>query len=100
MSSTCTVAQVRIIREYADEVVIFLDPDTAGETGIWGYTDKDGEYHPGAVEKLSPYLAVRIAAPHDDDANDLLRDGRVNHARKLVRDAKPHWRLRPSEVSL
>src|SRR3982751_2740544 len=43
-SAHMSEAQVRIIREYADEVVIFLDPDTAGETGIWGYTDKDGEY--------------------------------------------------------
>ena len=58
-------AQVRIIREYADEVVMFIDPDTAGDTGIWGYEDKDGEYHPGAVEKLQPFVRVRIAAPHD-----------------------------------
>jgi hypothetical protein len=65
-------AQAKIIREYADEVVMFLDPDKAGETGIWGYEIKDGEYHPGAVEKLSPFMRVRIAAPHTHDANDLL----------------------------
>jgi DNA primase len=86
-------AQARIIREFADEVVMFIDPDLAGKTGIWGYTDKDDEYHPGAVEKLSPFVRVRIAAPHDKDANDLLVAGRVNHARKLIREAKLHWRL-------
>jgi DNA primase len=86
-------AQVRIIREYADEVVMFVDPDKAGDTGIWGYEDKDGEYHPGAVEKLAPFMRVRIAAPHKQDANDLLVARRVNHARKLIREAPPHWRL-------
>jgi CHC2 zinc finger/Toprim-like len=93
-------AQVRTIREYADEVVMFLDPDKAGETGIWGYTDKDDEYHPGAVEKLAPFVRVRIAAPHAQDANDLLVARRVNHARKLIRDAKPHWRLQAPVVAL
>ena len=93
-------AQARIIREYADEVVIFLDPDTAGETGIWGYEDKDGDYHPGAVEKLSPYVRVRIAAPHDQDANDLLVAGRANQARKLIREALPAWRLTAPDVAL
>jgi hypothetical protein len=93
-------AQVRIIREYADEVVIFVDPDTAGETGIWGYEDKDGEYHPGAVEKLSPFVRVRIAAPHDQDANDLLVARRVIHARKLVHDAKLVWRLQAPDLAL
>jgi hypothetical protein len=93
-------AQVRIIREFADEVVIFVDADTAGEHGIWGYIDKDDEYHPGAVEKLAPFMRVRIAAPHDQDANDLLVAGRVNHARKLIRDAKPHWRLTAPVASL
>jgi hypothetical protein len=93
-------AQVRIIREYADEVVMFIDPDTAGDTGIWGYTDKDDEYHPGAVEKLSPFVRVRIAAPHDQDANDLLVARRVIHARKLIHDAKLAWRLQAPEASL
>jgi DNA primase len=93
-------AQARIIREFADEVVMFLDPDKAGKTGIWGYEDKDGEYHPGAVEKLAPFMRVRIAAPHTEDANDLLVGRRVNHARKLVREAMPHWRLTAPVASL
>lgn len=93
-------AQVRIIREHADEVVIFVDPDTAGDTGIWGYEDKDGEYHPGAVEKLSPFVRVRIAAPHEQDANDLLVARRVIHARKLIHDAKLAWRLQAPEAAL
>jgi hypothetical protein len=93
-------AQVRIIREFAYEVVIFVDPDTAGDHGIWGYTDKDDEYHPGAVEKLQPFVRVRIADSHDEDANDLLVAGRVNHARKLIRDAKLVRRLTAPVSSL
>lgn len=93
-------AQVKIIRDYADEVVMFVDPDKAGDTGIWGYTDKDGEYHPGAVEKLAPFMRVRIAAPHKRDANDLLVAGRSNHAHKLIREAVPHWKLQAPVTQL
>jgi len=93
-------AQARIIRDYADEVVMFVDPDSAGETGMWGYTDKDDVYHPGAVEKLGPHMRIRIAAPHTKDANDLLVKGRVNYARKLIREAKPHWRVTAPVASL
>ena len=93
-------AQARIIRDYADEVVIFLDPDKAGKTGIWGYIDKDDEYHPGAVEKLGPHVRVRVAAEHDQDANDLLVSGRVSHARRLIRDAVLAWKLQAPVTAL
>ena len=93
-------AQAKIIRDYADEIVIFLDPDKAGKTGMWGYTDKDDEYHPGAIEKLGPHVRVRVAAEHDQDANDLLVARRVNHARRLIRDAVPHWRLQAPDLAL
>jgi DNA primase len=93
-SAAMSDAQAKIIRDFCDEVVMFVDPNMAGEHGMWGYEDNDGEWHPGAVEKLSPHVRVRIAAPHAQDANDLLRTGRVRQARRLVRDARPHWRVK------
>jgi hypothetical protein len=99
-SANMSDAQVRIIREYADEVIMFLDPDKAGETGIWGYADRDGEWHPGAVEKLAPYVRVKVAAHHDQDANDLLVAGRAKHARRLLSEAQPHWKLTAPDVAL
>lgn len=99
-SASMSDAQARIIREFTDEVVVFVDNNKAGEHGTWGYTDKDGEYHPGAVAKLSPYVRVRVADPHDDDANDLLKARNWWRARSLIYSAKPAWRLQAPQYTL
>jgi len=79
--------QVQIIREYANEVVLFLDNDVAGSHGIWGWDDDEGEHHPGAVEKLEPFIRVRIVKRHMLDANALLRRGKRDRIRELIRTA-------------
>lgn len=99
-SASMSDAQAKIIREFADEVVIFVDDNKAGDHGTWGYTDKDGEYHPGAVAKLSPYVRVRVADRHSEDANDMLKRGQWWRARSLIYSAKPHWRLQPSGIAI
>jgi DNA primase len=99
-SASMSDAQAKIIREYADEVVVFVDNNKAGHSGTWGYTDKDGEYHPGAVARLSPHVNVRVAAVHDDDANDMLKAGQWWRARSLIHCAKPAWRLQASVDAL
>ena len=99
-SASMSDAQARIIRDYCDEVVVFVDDNKAGEHGTWGYTDKDGDYHPGAVARLAPYVRVRVADRHDQDANDLLKAGRLWQARRLIYSAKPAWRLQAPVESL
>lgn len=99
-SASMSDAQARIIREFADEVIVFVDDNEAGYNGTWGYTDKDGEYHPGAVEKLSPYVRVRVAETHDDDANDMLQAGQWWRAWSLLHSAKPAWRLQAPVAAL
>lgn len=92
-SASMSDAQARLIREYADEIVVFVDNNKAGYNGTWGYVDKNDEYHPGAVAKLSPYVRVRVAEPHDDDANDMLKADQWWRARSLIHSAKPAWML-------
>ncbi len=99
-SASMSDAQARIIREFCDEVVVFVDDNKAGEYGTWGYTDKDGEYHPGAVARLSPHLRVRVAAVHEDDANDMLKADQWWKAWSLIHSAVPAWRLQAPVESL
>jgi DNA primase len=80
--------QARLVIEHCNELVIFLDNDTAGKTGIWGYTDKDGEYHPGAVGKLEPFIRVRVVGPHIWDPNEYLLRGYESRVRQLIANAR------------
>lgn len=82
-------AQAKLIRQYADEVVIFFDNDSAGSRGIAGYTDDDGQHHPGAVELLEKFIRVKIAPKHAVDANVLMRNGKHQRMRQLVAAARP-----------
>jgi hypothetical protein len=86
--SSLSDAQARIIREHCSEVVLFLDNDTAGSHGIWGWDDEDGDHHPGAIEKLEPYIAVRVVRRHMLDANQLLKRGRFDRIHELVGTAQ------------
>jgi DNA primase len=81
--------QAKIIRRYADEVVIFFDNDKAGRRGMWGYTNDEGEHKPGAVEMLEKFVRVRIAPKHMLDANVLMRNGKHKRMHELVAAARP-----------
>lgn len=86
--SSLSDVQARIIRDYANEVVLFLDNDTAGSNGIWGWDDDEGEHHPGAVEKLESFIRVKIVKRHWLDANALLQRGKFDRIRELVESAQ------------
>lgn len=73
-TSSFTEQQIRLIRWYADEVILFFDTDPAGWKVTWGYDDEKGEHHPGLVEALSPYLNVRIVADHEGDPASMGHD--------------------------
>lgn len=93
----CSDEQARLIREYCDEVVLFLDNDNAGSNGIWGYDDKHGEYHPGAIAKLSPFIRVKLVGKHRYDANDYFVKGKIDRLKRLIDNAKPHFVLQRPE---
>lgn len=80
--------QTKLVRQYANQVVLFLDDDKAGDHGINGFDDADGQHHPGAIEKLEPFLRVRLVGPHKHDANDYLCKGKQRRVEKLVSEAR------------
>jgi hypothetical protein len=61
----------------------------------WGWEDKDGGWHPGVVEKLSPFLRLRVVAEHEHDASDYVQHGRVADLRALLEAARLHFNIRP-----
>lgn len=67
------VHQKLLIRE-VDEVVLFFDTDTAGLNAAWGWEDSKGLHHPGVVERLSPFIHVKIVPDHEADPADMTDD--------------------------
>jgi len=52
-------------------VILFFDEDKAGRECTWGREDSKGEWHPGVVDLLSPYMPVQLVPSHDKDAADM-----------------------------
>jgi DNA primase len=86
--------QARLIREYTDEVVLFLDNDTAGSNAVWGI-EKDDERKPGIVDLLEPFIRVRIVGPHRFDANDYLVRGKFAKVQRLIDRSTASYLARP-----
>jgi len=91
--SSISPEQVRLIREYCDEVVLFFDDDAAGQNGIYGVDKESGEHRPGALEMLEPFVRVRVVGRHRFDPNDYLVRGDVERVRSLVAGATPSYAL-------
>jgi DNA primase len=85
--------QARLIRDYADEVVVFFDSNDAGYRATWGWPGVDGVWHPGLVERLAPFLSVRVVENHTHDASALVQKGRVRELYSLIRTAQTHLRF-------
>lgn len=86
--SNFSETQARIIRDLAERVIIFLDSDKAGQMATWGWTNDRGEYHPGVVDQLRPFISVRVVPDHEGDPMDLVSEVLTN----LIDEAKP-WTL-------
>ncbi len=82
--SAVTDKQIQLLKWYR-EVVFFVDNDTAGWKVVEGWIDDNGEYQPGAAQKLAPYTQVTAVeydwhadpAEMDDDLFDELVAARV-----------------------
>lgn len=85
--------QGRLIRDYADEIIVFFDSNNAGHRATWGWRDHDGEWRPGLVQRLAPFLPVRVVADHPYDASKLVELGKTRELYKLIRSAKSHLRI-------
>ena len=89
--STMSDAQAKIVRQYCDEVVLFLDSDLAGRHGVWGYDKADGEHKPGMVERLEPFVRVRVVGKHRRDPNEYLQRGEQDRVRNLIDTAESSY---------
>jgi DNA primase len=98
-SATMSEEQMRIIKQYCDEVIIFFDDNKAGNRAVYGYDDDRGEHRPGIVERLRPHLKVKVADKHKLDANDHLKLGKIKELQTLVESALPEYlALAPDSV--
>lgn len=80
-----TEYHAKIIRNIASKVILFLDEDQAGNEATWGRTDQAGNYKPGIIYRLRPYMPVYVVPTHNDDAADLEEE----ELKPLIDEAKP-----------
>lgn len=66
-TTTITRQQQRLLRWYADELVLFYDSDPAGFASTWGYYDDKQRWHQGIVEKMAPFMRVLVVPEHEGD---------------------------------
>ncbi len=91
-SAHLSAEQGVLLRDHAEELILFFDSNDAGENAIWGYEGKDGEWHPGVVERLSPFLRLRVVEEHEHDASKLVQLSQIDELRRLLDEAPPHFR--------
>jgi DNA primase len=88
--SSVSSEQLRILRYYFDELVIFLDLDPAGVGATWGWYDADKDrHHDGLVARLSGGVRVLVVPAHDGDPASMS----VGERRTLVEAAEPWMRI-------
>jgi len=93
-SAHLSLIQQRLIRDHADEVVVWFDEGTAGEQATWGWHDKDGDFHSGIVQQLEPHMLVRVVVDaHPDDPARLLELRRGEEIDTLIANARPSFDL-------
>jgi hypothetical protein len=81
--------QIMLLRRHASSIVSLFDSDDAGETATWGGYDVESQRSaPGLVQRLSPFMPVRVAAEHEGDPNSM----GLEAALELVATAKPWLR--------
>lgn len=74
-TTTLTIGQQRLLRWYAEEIVLFYDSDLAGTGAAWGtYDDKQDVWRPGVIEKLAKYVRVLVVPDHEGDAASMPRE--------------------------
>lgn len=88
-TSSLSTTQAHLLRSVTDEVVIFYDSDEAGIRAMWGFYDEKERWHNGLVQRLSPFMRVRVVDDHKGDPASL----RPDEVRDLVHSAKSWLRI-------
>lgn len=74
--------QAVLLRDQADEVVVFYDSNNAGWEGA-----------ADVVVDLQPFMRVRVVDDHDSDASQLVQDGKADELHALIDGAVSSYRL-------
>jgi hypothetical protein len=92
-SAALSEEQAILIRDCCDAIIVFFDDNAAGNNATFGYYDKDGDWHPGIVQRLEPFINVSVAPKHDRDAADHIKADDGDTLLELLREAVPSHRL-------
>lgn len=113
MGTALTEAQVRLLKRFAQVIILALDADTAGQKATLRGLDLSREILLHEVVKIGPAIVesqysseadVRIAVlPEGKDPDDVLRED-PDHWKKLIESAQPiidyYFRLATSEIDI
>ena len=95
-SAALSATQAHLLRDHFDSLILFFDSDTAGENTIWGYWKSDGDgkqWREGIVEKLEPFMSLKVVGFHVSDPAKLLAAGRTRMLAHLLKHAVPTTRI-------
>jgi hypothetical protein len=92
-SAHLSEAQAKLMRDHCNGVVLFFDSDNAGKNATWGVEREDGTWSPGLVEKLAPFMSVRIVRKHRWDPSAMVQRRKFNAINKMIAEAKPWTRF-------
>lgn len=85
-TKSISAEQLWLMRAHAGTLIFAYDSDDAGQDAVWGFSDDHGKWHPGHVEKLSPFLRLLVCDDHEGDAASMSAAA----IRDLVAGAQ-HW---------
>jgi hypothetical protein len=66
-TKSISAAQTWLMRAHAGTLIFLYDSDSAGQEAVWGFSDDAGKWHPGHVEKLSPFFRLLVCDDHEGD---------------------------------
>ena len=92
-SAALSDVQARRLRDHFETLILFFDCDPAGERTIWGFYKHDDDWRPGIVEKLEPFMTLKVVGFHRSDPAKLWAEGRTQTLSHLIRHAVPTSRL-------
>lgn len=92
-SAALSATQAKLLRDHFEALILWFDSDTAGRNTVWGYANDNGEWHPGIVEKLEPFMSLKIVGFCLSDPAKLVAEGRTATLAHLIRHAVPSSRV-------
>jgi DNA primase len=78
---------VQLLAREVDDVILFGDPDSAGDGLVRGHVDSRGQRQLGAIDLLEPLTSVWVVQSQEHDAAEYVRRGESSRLIELIRRA-------------